>query len=104
MPPDGKSGLYIYNNSILGAALKKELYINNKPVGAIANGTFHKFILEPNTYKISTTSEFGQNHLNITLLPNQNHFVRHYIKMGVFVGGANLEIVDNKEVKKTYKN
>jgi hypothetical protein len=30
----------------------------------------------------------------------QNYFVEQYIKMGVFVGGSNLELVDEEEGKK----
>lgn len=32
------------------------------------------------------------------------YFIRQYIKMGVFVGGAGLEIVDEAKGKKTVSN
>ena len=39
-PSNGKSGLYIYRNSIFGTAVKKSLRVDGIPVGAPAIKTF----------------------------------------------------------------
>lgn len=54
----------------------------------------------PGQHTIATESEFGDNMLNIVAEGGKNHFIRNYIKMGVFIGGANLEVVSEEEGKK----
>jgi len=51
-------------------------------------------------HKISTESEFSPNDLLVKTDGGKNYFVRQYIKMGVFVGGAGLELVNVEEGKK----
>lgn len=59
----------------------------------------------PNTeHKISTESEFSPNNLLVKTENDKNYFVSQYIKMGVFVGGAGVELVDEKKGKKNLKN
>lgn len=56
----------------------------------MGNGTQHK---------ISTESEFSPNDLLITADSGKNYFVEQYIKMGAFVGGANLRLVEEEKAK-----
>jgi hypothetical protein len=49
---------------------------------------------------LSTESEFSNNDLLLDAEAGRNYFVRQYIKMGLFVGGANLELVSEEEGKK----
>lgn len=49
------------------------------------------------SYKISTESEFSPNDLLLDTEVGKNYYVRQYIKMGVFVGGAGLEKVSEDE-------
>jgi len=53
---------------------------------------------------LATESEFSPNRLSVFMEAGGNYFIRQYIKLGVFVGGANLELVDEaqgwEEVKK----
>ncbi len=48
-------------------------------------------------HKLSTESEFSNNDLSIDAEKGRNYFVRQYIKMGLLVGGANLELVSEDE-------
>ena len=48
---------------------------------------------------ISTESDFSPNDLTINALAGTNYFINQYIEMGVFVGGAGLELVDEEEGK-----
>lgn len=99
-PPQEQSGIYIYRpNTIVGAALKKDIYIDNQFIGESAKGTFFYKAVTPGQHTVSTESEFGQNHLPLTTQGGQNYFVRQYIKMGVFVGGAGLELVNEARAK-----
>lgn len=50
-------------------------------------------------YKISTESEFSPNSIEKLLTSGKNYFFRQFIKMGVFVGGADLEEVQEEQAK-----
>lgn len=100
-PSEGNAGLYIYRDSILGAALKKDIWVDDKCIGESAPKVFFYEDVKGNQeHKISTESEFSPNNLLIKVESNKNYFVRQYIKMGAFVGGANLELVEEEEGKK----
>ena len=100
-PKDGKAGLYIYRELGVGAALKKDIFINDK---LIAESSPRMFFYEEvdgdKEYKISTESEFSPNDLLLKTEKNKLYFIKQYIRMGVFVGGANLEVVDEEVGKK----
>jgi hypothetical protein len=96
-PPLGITGLYIFRNSTLGGALKKSIYIDGELIGESAPMTYFYKEISPGEHNLSTESEFSNNDLIVTTEGGQNYFVRHYIKMGLFVGGANLEIVSEEE-------
>lgn len=99
-PENGKAGLYIYRDSILGAALKKKVYVNDTCIGATAPKVFFYEQLDGDKeYKISTESEFSNNDLLLNIQSGKNYFIRQYINMGVFVGGANLELIDEDKAK-----
>ncbi len=99
-PSEGKTGLYMYRNSNFGAALKKEISVDGQLVGATAPMTYFYREVSPGQHVLSTQSEFGNNDLIIKTDQGMNYFVRQYIKMGVFVGGANLELVSEEDGKK----
>lgn len=100
IPESGKSGLYIYrDNSIVGGALKKNIYIDGTMIGESAPGVFFYKKVNAGQHKLSTESEFSENHLPIDTESGKNYFFRQYIKMGAFVGGANLEQVSEEKGK-----
>ncbi len=100
-PPKGDAGLYIYRDSIFGAALKKDIWVDNKCLGESATKVFFYRPVKANQeHVIATESEFSPNKLTLKTESGKNYFVRQYIKMGAFVGGANLEVVDSETAKK----
>ncbi len=58
LPSQGNAGVYIYRNSFVGQALKKDIWIDGKC-----------------------------------------YFIRQFIKMGAFVGGAGLEQISEEQGK-----
>ncbi len=99
-PPAGKAGLYIYRNSTLGGALKKDVRVNGKCIGETApNMFFYELVNANEEQNISTESEFSPNDLKIKTEAGKNYFIRQYIKLGVFVGGAGLEQVSDSQGK-----
>jgi len=104
-PPEGKAGLYVYRDSFVGQALKKDIWVDKKCLGETANAVFfYKDIEGDKEHKLSTESEFSANDLSLQTKSGKNYFVRQYIKMGVFVGGAGLEVVEEKKAREDIKN
>lgn len=102
-PSTQMASLYIFRDSPFGAALRKKVKIDGQEIGDTASGTYFNIFAKPGKRTLSTESEFSDNHFEIVLEAGKAHFVRNYIKMGVFVGGANFEIVDEAEAKLAIK-
>lgn len=100
-PPEGSANLYIYRATSVGQGLKKDVWHNDDCVGETANNIFFlkEIIGDGTEHKISTESEFSPNHLLFNAESGKSYFVEQYIKMGVFVGGANLKLVEEEKAK-----
>ena len=95
------AGLYVYRNSFVGKAIKKDIWVDGKCIGESAPDVFFYTEIEGGKkHKIDTESEFSPNTLELMVEAGKNYFVRQYIKMGVFVGGAGLEQVSEEQGKK----
>jgi hypothetical protein len=92
-PAADKAGLYIYRDSFAGQGLKKTVKIDGEVIGETANRTCFYRLISPGNHVLATESEFSDTSLNLLAVAGQNHYVRQSIKMGVFVGGAKLEVV-----------
>ena len=99
-PSSGNAGLYVYRDSFVGEALKKDVFVDGKCLGQSANKVFfYEQVVGDEKHTISTESEFSPNQLVVYMKAGMNYFVRQYIKMGVFVGGANLEVISEDKGK-----
>lgn len=99
-PTASNAGLYVYRNSFVGQALKKDIWVDGKCLGESAPDVFFYTEVEGGkSHKISTESEFSPNDLNLTVDAGKNYFVRQYIKVGVLVGGAGVEQVSEQQGK-----
>ncbi len=96
-PLPDKANLYIYRSSSFGSALTKKLYIDDELLGETAPKTYFFKEIEPGEHKIATQSEFGDNSITFQAESGRNYFCEQYIKLGVFVGGANLKMVSEEE-------
>jgi hypothetical protein len=100
-PSANNAGLYVYRNSFVGKALKKDIWVDGKCVGESAPDVFFYTEVEGGkTHKVDTESEFSPNTLELTTVAGKNYFVRQYIKMGAFVGGAGVELVPEEQGKR----
>lgn len=99
-PTQGNSGLYIYRNSFAGKALKKDIWVDGKCVGESAPDVFfYTEVPGDQSHKIDTESEFSPNSLEVMVEAGKNYFIRQFIKIGVFVGGAGLELMPEEQGK-----
>ena len=99
-PSQGTAGVYIYRDSFVGKALKKDVWIDGKCIGESAPDVF--FFTEVDggkNHKVDTESEFSPNTLELMFETGKNYFIRQFIKMGVFVGGAGLEQIAEEQGK-----
>jgi hypothetical protein len=100
-PSQGNAGVYIYRDSFVGKALKKDVWIDGKCVGESAPDVFFRTeVAGGKKYKIETESEFSPNALEVMFESGKNYFIRQFIKMGLFIGGADLEVVSEEQGKK----
>lgn len=93
-PPEGKAALYIFRDSSIAPAIKKTITVNGKVIGESATKVYFYQVIDPGTTTIATESEFSDNSLVFDAAAGTNYFIRQYIRFGVFVAGANLEMVD----------
>lgn len=100
-PSSGHAGVYIYRDSFVGKALKKDLWIDGKCLGQSAPDVFFRTEVEGGkAHKIDTESEFSPNTLEMVFDAGKNYFIRQFMKMGVFVWGAGLEQVPEEQGRK----
>lgn len=98
--PEGEmSGVYIFRNSHFGAALKKLISLDGNPLGQTAPMTYFYKDIAPGKHTVTTQAEFGDNQLEFVAEKGKLVFIRNYIKMGTFVGSANVEQVGEEEGK-----
>lgn len=95
-PPENMAGLYVYRDSFMGQALKKTVSLDGNVMGETANGIYFYKVISPGEHILATESEFSDNLLSFEADADKNYFVEQYIKMGVFVGGAGLKMIDEK--------
>jgi hypothetical protein len=89
-----------YTASFVGKALKKDILVDGKCLGESASDVFfHTEVSGDNEHEVSTESEFSPNTLKLMFDAGKNYFVRQYIKVGAFVGGADLELIPEAQGK-----
>jgi hypothetical protein len=95
-----KAGLYVFRNSFVGQALTKKVSLDGTVIGTTANKTYIYKEIAPGPHTLATQSEFSDNTVTFDAEGGKNYFARQYIKVGVFVGGAGVEMVDEEEGKR----
>jgi hypothetical protein len=98
-PTAGMAGIYTYRDSFVGKALKKDIWIDGKCVGESAPDVFFYTQVSSGAHVVSTESEFSPNELALLVEAGKNYFIRQYIKMGLIVGGAGVEVIPEAEGK-----
>jgi hypothetical protein len=99
LPASGKAGVYVYRDSFVGKALKKDVWLDGKCIGESAPDVFFYTEAAAGQHTLSTESEFSPNDLSILVEAGKNYFYRQFIKMGLMVGGADLESMPEEQAK-----
>ena len=104
-PSDGKSGLYIYRNTAYGGAARTDVMVDGYCIGSSAPYVFfYEEVEGDKSYKVSTKFPWEEspdpdNDLLIKVKSGMHYFIHQYIKLGLFVGGAGIELVDEEQGK-----
>lgn len=97
-PAEGNAGLYVYRDSFVGKALKKDIWVDGRCLGESAPDVFFQTEVKGGMeHEISTESEFSPNKLSLMFEAGKNYFIRQYIKIGALVGGADLEVIPEEQ-------
>lgn len=93
-PSPQTAGLYVYRkDAYVGQALKKDVWVGTECIGETANGVFfYKEVEADKSLELSTESEFSPNKLTIDAKNGELYFIEQYVKMGAFVGGADIQV------------
>ena len=89
-PPPGKSNLYLYRDDVVGAAVKRKLYVDGQYIGETGFNTFFFRTLDPGRHAVQTQSEFEVRKLDLLAEPGQVHYIRQGIVPGIFTAGTVL--------------
>ena len=89
----GDGRIYLYRDSIIGAAIQPKVYLNGTEVGVSQANAFFFIDRPAGDYKVSAASEVERS-LSLALAPNETKFVRASISIGLLVGRINFELVN----------
>ncbi|AVT13416.1 DUF2846 domain-containing protein [Paracidovorax avenae] len=99
-PATGNAGLYVYRDSFIGKALKKDIMVDGKCLGESAPDVFFYTQVEGGKkHTLQTESEFSDSTLEMFMDAGKNYYVRQYIRMGAFTAGAGLAQVTEERGK-----
>ncbi len=88
-----KGRIYIYRDSVMGAAIQPDVRVNDEVVGSAKPKGFFVVDRPAGEYKISSSTEVTRT-LSLTLANGQTRYVRLGISMGFMVGHVYPELVE----------
>jgi len=91
-PEQGRIFFY-RSSSIVGAAIKPDVLLNNETVGEAISGGFFYVDRTPGDYKVVTSTEVERT-VSLTLDKGQTRYVRFSISPGFLVGHVYGELVE----------
>lgn len=95
----GMSGVYIYRNETLGAAMKLDVGLDGKDLGATAAKTYFYKDIAPGKHTVTSKGETDDT-LNFDAMAGKLYFVWQEVKMGVLSARTKLHLVGDDVGKK----
>jgi hypothetical protein len=96
--PD-KSGVYIYRNESMGAAIKMTVELDGKPIGETAANTFLYTEVTPGKHTFTSKAE-NESTLEVDAAPGTLLYIWQEVKMGVLTMRSKLQLVDPAQGQK----
>jgi hypothetical protein len=89
----GEGRIFIYRDSIFGAAVQPKVMINGVEVGTSQSNGFFYVDRPAGDYKISSSTEVERS-VSFVLAAGESKFIQSSISMGLLVGRINFELVN----------
>ena len=102
-PAEGKSGLYIYRNSSLGAFDYRDVRVNEQCIGSSAPYVFfYEEVEGDKTHKVSSgdTTAFGDQICRNCLLIKVKSGMNYFFQQNINLASTDIEVVDEEQGKK----
>lgn len=94
-----KAGVYVYRNESIGAAIKMDVLVDDKPVGQTAANTYIYTEVKPGKHTVTSKSE-NTDTVEIDAKPGLLYFIWQEVKMGVLYARTKLHVVSEADGKK----
>lgn len=92
----GKSVIYVYRNESFGAAVKMDVDLDGRRMGATVADTYLFAEVEPGMHKIGSHAE-NDVYLDVNAEAGKAYFVWQEVKMGLMYARSRLQLVDETE-------
>jgi hypothetical protein len=94
--PEETAGLYVYRNETFGAAVKMNVLVDNKTLGATAAKTYLYTELSPGEHTVTSLAENTET-LKIDVKAGGLYYIWQEVKMGVLYARNKLHLIDDEE-------
>lgn len=91
-----KSGIYVYRNETMGAAVKMDVAIDGRPLGKTAANTYLYQDLIPGRYTVTSSAE-NTDSVVINAAPGKLVYVWQEVKIGFLSARTKLHVVSAAE-------
>ena len=97
--PSGKSVIYIYRPSALGAAIAYDVKHKDRVVVTTKAHGYYPYVTDPGEVELFAQTE-SRASVTLDVKPNEVYYVKATISMGFLVGRPRLQIVSATEAEK----
>jgi Protein of unknown function (DUF2846) len=90
---NGEGRVFVYRDSIFGAAIQPKVFINGVEVGTSQSNGFFYVDRPAGDYKISSATEVERS-LSFVLAAGETKYIQSSISMGLLAGRINFELIN----------
>ncbi|BCO29502.1 hypothetical protein MIZ03_4425 [Rhodoferax lithotrophicus] len=98
-PVKDKTGVYIYRNESMGAAIKMNVELDGQAIGQTAANTYLYKEVTPGKHTITSRAE-NDSSIEVDAQPGTLLYVWQEVKMGILGARSKLQIVDQAQGQK----
>ncbi|MDR3163260.1 MAG: DUF2846 domain-containing protein [Helicobacteraceae bacterium] len=102
MPTNGKAGVYVYRNEVMGAAIKMDALVDDQLIGSTAAQTYHYVEIAPGRHVFKGKAE-NESLLDLDAVANKLYYIWQEVKMGAFIARNKLQLVSAEQGQKGVK-
>lgn len=94
-----KTGVYIYRNESMGAAIKMDVELDGKPIGQTAANTYLYKEVTPGKHTFTSKAE-NNSSIEVDAKPGTLLYIWQEVKMGFMGARSKLQLVDQAQGQK----